>query len=259
MISIKHISKTYTKGASKAVDDLSLDLEDGFIYGILGPNGAGKTTCLKMITGILKPDEGDVWLNGYSITKNALEAKREFAFVPDEPNAFLRLTGLEYLSFVCDVYEVAEEVRLQRVQDLSETFEMEDALGQRLDAYSHGMRQKIFLIGALVHNPAIWILDEPMTGLDPKASFTLKQMMRRHADEGNLVLFSTHVLDVAEKICDRIVIIDRGKMIFSGTIADMHKLFAGDRSLETMFLELTEENHPNATPDALASSTENRR
>lgn len=241
MLDIQHISKSYSKGGVKAVDNLNITLDDGLIYGILGPNGAGKTTTLKMVTGILQPDAGDVVINGHSILEDDLEAKKQFAFVSDDPNAFLRLKGIEYLNFICDVYAVPEADRSRRIQELAQSFGLSGVLQERIDSYSHGMRQKIFLIGALVHNPPVWILDEPMTGLDPKSAFLLKQMMREHADEGNLVLFSTHVLDVAEKVCDRIVIIDHGKMIFNGSIDDMHKHFAGNASLEAMFLELTED------------------
>ncbi|MCI6602884.1 MAG: ABC transporter ATP-binding protein [Clostridiales bacterium] len=250
MLDIKAISKSYEKNGVKAVDKLSLRAENGEILGLLGPNGAGKTTTLKMITGILRPDEGDVEINGHSITTDALAAKREFAFVPDEQDAFLRLKGVEYLKFIADVYEVPQEGREEKVSHLARTFEMEAALGDRLSSYSHGMRQKIVLIGALLHNPPLWILDEPMVGLDPKASFELKNRMREHADSGHMVLFSTHVLDVAEKICDRIAIIDGGKLLFVGTLAEMREHFAANSSLESMFLEMTERSDTAAADEA---------
>ncbi len=241
MIEIQNISKSYSRSGPKAVDRVSLRLESGTIYGLLGPNGAGKTTTLKMITGILRPDEGDVLVNGYSISDEPLEAKRQFAFVQDEPNAFLRLTGREYINFVADVYEIPKELRSERIAKLAREFGMDTVLQDRISSYSHGMRQKIFLVAALVQNPPIWILDEPMTGLDPRSSFTLKEMMRDHADEGNIVLFSTHVLDVAEKVCDIIIIIDEGRIIHQGSIQEMREKFAEDTSLEAMFLQLTED------------------
>lgn len=242
MIEIQGISKAYTKGGPKAVDNISLDLHGGKIYGLLGPNGAGKTTTLKMVTGILRPDQGDVIINGHSIISDDLAAKREFAFVPDEPNAFLRLKGYDYLSFICDIYEVPSQVRSERIHRLAEEFGIDKVLNDQISSYSHGMRQKIFLVAALVQNPPVWILDEPMTGLDPRSSFTLKELMRDHADEGNIVLFSTHVLDVAEKVCDEIIIIDNGKVIAQGTISQMRENLATDDSLESMFLRLTEDD-----------------
>ena len=240
MIEIQNLSKAYSKAGKKAVDSINLNLTGGKIYGLLGPNGAGKTTTLKMITGILQPDEGDVILEGHSIRTDDLEAKKTFAFVPDEPNAFLRLTGWEYLGFVADIYEVPAESRQAKIEELSQIFELQSVLNDKISSYSHGMRQKIFLIGALLQNPPIWILDEPMTGLDPKSAFTLKEMMRSHADQGNIVLFSTHVLDVAEKVCDVVIIIDQGKILFQGSLQDLRSHYAEDSSLETIFLQLTE-------------------
>lgn len=241
MIEIKNLSKSYSKAGKKAVDSINLQLSGGKIYGLLGPNGAGKTTTLKLITGILQADEGDVVLQGHSIRTDDLAAKKTFAFVPDEPNAFLRLTGLEYLGFVADIYEVPAEARQTRIQELATVFELDKVLNDKISSYSHGMRQKIFLLAALLQNPPIWILDEPMTGLDPKSAFTLKEMMRNHADQGKLVLFSTHVLDVAEKVCDVIIIIDEGKILFQGSLQELRGHYAQDSSLESIFLQLTED------------------
>lgn len=239
MLEIRNISKTYGKAGKKAVDNLSLELQNGEVFGLLGPNGAGKTTTLKMITGILAPDEGDVIIEGHSIRNDDLAAKKQFAFVPDDPNTFLRLKGIEYLRFIGDIYEVPKEEREERITRLAGEFELTDSLGDRISSYSHGMRQKIILLGALLQNPPVWILDEPMTGLDPKSSFRLKEMMKEHTAAGKIVLFSTHVLDVAEKVCDRIGIIDEGKLLFLGTVEEMRSRFTGDSSLEQMFLEMT--------------------
>lgn len=239
MIELINVNKSYN-GKIKAVDDVSLTINDGEIFGFLGPNGAGKTTTIKMITGILKADSGDIKLNGVNISKNPLEAKRQFGFVPDNPDMFLKLKGMEYLNFMGDIYNVNKEERLKKIDYLGEKFEIKDALSDQIQSYSHGMRQKIVLMGALLHDPSIWILDEPMTGLDPKASYILKEMMRNHADNGKAVFFSTHILEVAEKICDRIAVINKGKILFCGTIEEMKEHFKGSESLENMFLRMTE-------------------
>jgi ABC-2 type transport system ATP-binding protein len=239
MIELKNVTKTYS-GTLKAVDDLSITIQDGEIFGFLGPNGAGKTTTIKMITGILRPDSGNIKVNGIDINENPLEAKKKFGFVPDDPNIFLRLKGIEYLNFMADMYEVSDADRKQRIESLAERFEMSAALGDHIKSYSHGMRQKIVIMGVLIHNPPIWILDEPMTGLDPKSSYILKEMMREHVSNGNTVFFSTHVLEVAEKICDKVAIINKGKILFSGKLDEMREHFMNDQSLEKMFLELTE-------------------
>ncbi len=239
MVEIKNVTKTYS-GTVKAVDDLNITIQDGEIFGFLGPNGAGKTTTIKMITGILRPDSGNIRINGIDINENPLEAKKKFGFVPDDPNIFLRLKGVEYLNFMADMYEVADADRKQRIESLSERFEMGGALGDHIQSYSHGMRQKIVIMGVLIHNPPVWILDEPMTGLDPKSSFTLKEMMREHASGGNTVFFSTHVLEVAEKICDKVAIINKGKILFAGKLEEMREHFKNNQSFEKMFLELTE-------------------
>ena len=237
MIKIENVTKIFGKDF-KAVDNLSLNIEEGKIYGFLGPNGAGKTTTLKMLTGILAPEEGRVEINGYNIITNPNEAKMEFAFVSDDPDMFLKLKGIEYLIFIGKVYKVDEITLKERIFKYAKVFEMETVLNDRIESYSHGMRQKINVIGALIHNPKIWILDEPLTGLDPKSSHTLKQMMREHADNGNIVLFSTHVLEVAEKICDHVFIINKGKIIFDGSLEKLKD--NKDDSLEGIFLELVD-------------------
>lgn len=238
MIEIKHVTKTF--GTKKAVDDLDLTIPTGEIIGFIGPNGAGKTTTIKMMTGVLNPDEGDILINGRSIQKEPLEAKRQFGLVPDSPDMFLRLKGIEYLNFMGDIYEVDTQVRQQRIEALAETFEMKEALNDKILSYSHGMRQKIIIMGVLINEPEVWILDEPMTGLDPQSSFRLKQMMKEHAAKGKTVFFSTHVLEVAEKLCDKIAIIAHGKMIYFGTLEDLRAQHGENQSLEELFLEVTE-------------------
>lgn len=239
MIEIKNLTKIFGTNF-KAVDDLNLEIKSGEIFGFLGPNGAGKTTTLKMMVGITNPSKGDIIINGKSIIKENLEAKKEFGFVPDSPDVFLRLTGLEYLNFMAAIYDINDVDKKDRIKTLSEKFEMTDALTDRISSYSHGMRQKIVIIGVLMHKPPVWILDEPLTGLDPKSSFILKEMMREHADQGNTVLFSTHVLDTAEKICDRVGIISKGKLIYVGTIEELKNNENKNESLEELFLELVD-------------------
>ncbi len=240
MIELKNLTKVYG-GKVKAVDNITLDIIPGEIFGFLGPNGAGKTTAIKMITGITEKDSGSIVVNGIDIDENPLGLKREFGFVSDSPDMFLRLKGLEYLNFMADIYDVEESLRKDRIRDLSKRFAMEDALLDRISSYSHGMRQKIIIMGALIHDPNVWILDEPMTGLDPKSSFYLKEMMREHADKNNIVFFSTHVLEVAEKICDRIGIINKGKLVFVGTMDELKKSAKENESLENIFLEMTQD------------------
>jgi ABC-2 type transport system ATP-binding protein len=239
MIEISNVSKSYN-GTTKAVDSLSLTIPEGVIFGFLGPNGAGKSTTIKMITGILDADNGEIKVNGVSIKDKPLEAKKQFGYVPDSPDMFLRLKGLEYLNFMADIYDVPKEVRKEKIENLAKRFELTEALGDKIQSYSHGMRQKIVLMGALIHDPSVWILDEPLTGLDPKASHTLKEMMREHVSSGKTVFFSTHVLEVAEKICDKVAIINKGNILFNGTLDEMREHFKTNDSLENMFLELTE-------------------
>ena len=239
MIEIKNVSKSYVKG-KKSVDNLNLDIKDGEIFGFLGPNGAGKTTTIRMITGILDIDEGDILIDGMSIKTSPLEAKKKFGFVPDSPDMFLKLKGIEYLNFMADIYEISKEKRLKKIEEITKKFEIYDDLNNQIQSYSHGMRQKIVICGALLSEPKNWILDEPMTGLDPKSSFDLKEMMKSHAKSGKTVFFSTHVLEVAEKLCDRVGIINNGKLVFVGTFEQLKERFKEEGTLEELFLEITE-------------------
>lgn len=239
MIQIKNVSKSYVK-ENKIIENLNLEIKDGEIFGFLGPNGAGKTTTIKMITGVIDIDEGDIFIDDISIKENPIDAKKQFGFVPDSPDLFLKLKGIEYLNFLADIYNVSKNDRKLRIEKYAKMFDMYDNLNDRIQSYSHGMRQKIIVIGAMLHNPKNWILDEPMTGLDPKSAHDLKLLMREHASKGNSVFFSTHVLEVAEKLCDRIGIINKGKLIFIGTYDEMKKKFKEDASLEELFLEITE-------------------
>lgn len=239
MIEINGISKSYNKGSVKAVDNLSLIVKPGEIFGFLGPNGAGKTTTIKMIVGLLNLDQGSIKIAGYDNAKNPLEAKMQMGYVPDNPELYERLTGTEYLNFMGDVYRIPASERKDRISHYLEMFDLKDAASDLIKSYSHGMKQKIALTGALIHNPAVWILDEPMVGLDPKSAHLLKEEMRSHCDKGNTVFFSTHVMEVAEKLCDRIGIFNKGKLVAIGT---MDELRQGDNadSLENIFLELTD-------------------
>ncbi|PEX84456.1 ABC transporter ATP-binding protein [Bacillus cereus] len=238
MIEIVNVSKSYN-GSNYAVKDLSLSVPSGEIFGFLGPNGAGKSTTIKMITGIHGVDKGTIRINGKDIMKEPMEAKKTFGYVPDSPDMFLRLKGIEYLNFMADMYEVPKEVRQERIESLAKKFDLYNALSDQIQSYSHGMRQKIVIIGVLVHEPDVWILDEPLTGLDPKSAYILKEMMREHADKGKIVFFSTHVLEVAEKICDRVAIINKGNLQFKGNLNEMRDHFKSNESLEKMFLEMT--------------------
>lgn len=238
MIEITHVSKTYGGSAQKSVDDLTWTVPNGSITGFIGPNGAGKTTTIHMVTGVLNPDEGQILINGADIVKEPLKAKMQFGFVPDEPDVFLRLKGIEYLDFIADLYGVSSEYRKDFIQKTAPRFEMTKALSNPIMSMSHGMRQKIMIMGALIHNPPVWILDEPMTGLDPKSSYVLKEMMHEHASSGNSVVFSTHVLEVAEKLCDQICIISHGKQLYIGTLEALQKQHEGE-SLEEIFLTMT--------------------
>lgn len=240
MIEFKDVSKSYIKD-KKSVDSLNFSVEDGEIFGFLGPNGAGKTTTIKMLTGILDIDiGGDILIDGKSIKSNPLEAKKQFGYIPDSPDMFLKLKGIEYLNFIADIYEISKEDRKERIENLAKKFKIYDDLDSRMESYSHGMRQKLMIISVLLHNPKNWILDEPMTGLDPKSAFDLKEMMKVHAKNGNTVFFSTHVLEVAEKLCDRIGIINKGKLLFVGTFEEMKSKLKENASLEELFLEITE-------------------
>ena len=202
--------------------------------------GAGKTTTIEMITGILDIDEGDILIDNQSIISNPISAKKLFGFVPDTPDAFEKLTGIEYLNFIGDIYEVSQENRKLMIEDLAKRFEIYDSLQDRIQSYSHGMKQKLLIISVLLYNPKNWILDEPMTGLDPKASYILKNLMKEHSQKGNTVFFSTHVLEVAEKLCDKIAVIDKGKIIFVGTVDELKEKSKTNASLEESFLKIIE-------------------
>jgi ABC-2 type transport system ATP-binding protein len=239
MIKISSVTKSYNKGAVKAVDNLNLNVNPGEIFGFLGPNGAGKTTTIKMIVGLLNPDSGTISINGYDNRTDAISAKRSIGYVPDSPVLYERLTGTEYLNFMADVYQVPSQTRKERISRFLEMFDLVDAASDMIKSYSQGMKQKLAITGALIHDPTVWVLDEPMVGLDPKSAHLLKEQMGEHCSKGNTVFFSTHILEVAEKLCDRIGIIDRGKLIFVGA---MDELRQGEtkKSLEKLFLELTE-------------------
>ncbi len=239
MIEIKNVSKIYGKDF-KAVDNLNLTVENGEIFGFLGPNGAGKTTTIKMITGITDITDGDIVVDNFSIISNHVVAKSNIGFVPDDPNVLLRLSGIEYLNFIASVYGVNQTIAKERIDKYAKMFALEGDLQDKIQSFSHGMRQKLLVIGVLLHQPSNLILDEPMTGLDPKSSYNLKQIMREYADEGHTVLFSTHVLEVAEKVCDRIGVISKGKLIFVGTVEQLRAQTKSEQSLEELFLELTD-------------------
>ena len=237
MIEIKNVSKSYKKG-EKIIDNISLKIEDGEIFGFIGLNGVGKTTTIKMMTGILEIDEGDIFIDGKSITKEPIEAKKQFGLVPDSPDMFLKLKGIEYLNFMADCYNVSTKDRNERIEKLAKEFEIFNQLEDKIESYSHGMRQKIVIIGVLLHNPQNWILDEPITGLDPRSSYDLKELMRQHANQGKTVFFSTHILEIAERLCDRIAIINKGKILFVGTLEQLRNKFGNKKSLEEIFLNM---------------------
>ena len=232
MLRIEHLTKVY--GDKKAVDDLSLHIQPGEIYGFIGHNGAGKTTTLKSVVGILQFDEGEITIDGISIREQPLACKKKFAYIPDNPDLYDFMTGIKYLNFIADVFGVDENTRQERIRKYAELFELTNDLGQPIAAYSHGMKQKLAIIAAWMHDPKLIIMDEPFVGLDPKASHLLKGMMREVCDNGDAIFFSTHVLEVAEKLCDKVAIIKGGKLIRSGTMEEVK----GDDSLEEVFLEL---------------------
>lgn len=249
MIQIENLTKQFRsrKNVKTVLDHNTWTARDGAITGFIGHNGAGKTTTLKIMTGQMRPTEGRILLNGIDIREDPLKAKYQFGYVPDSPDHFLRLKGIEYLNFIADVYEVPSEKRTPFIEEYASRFEIASSLGQTILSYSHGMRQKIMIMGALIRDPSIWILDEPMTGLDPQSAFELKKMMKEHVARGNSVLFSTHVLEVAEKLCDQIVVIKQGIIRFDGTLETLKEKYPEDMSLEEIFLDINkadgEETH----------------
>lgn len=232
MLNIEHLTKTY--GEKKAVDDLSLHIAPGEIYGFIGHNGAGKTTTIKACCGILQSDSGEVYIDGVSVKENPIAAKAKLAYIPDNPDLYEFMTGIQFLNFIGDVFGVSAEDRQARIRKYADLFELTNDLAQPISAYSHGMKQKLAIISALLHEPKLLIMDEPFVGLDPKASHILKELMRELCKNGGAIFFSTHVLEVAEKLCDKVAIIKGGKLIKSGTMEEVK----GDASLENVFLEL---------------------
>ena len=235
MLYIEHLTKTF--GEKKAVDDLSLHIAPGEIYGFIGHNGAGKTTTLKAAVGILEFDRGDIFVDGKSIRQEPLACKREMAYIPDNPDLYEYMTGIKYLHFIADIYGVDAQTRRERIRKYADLFALTDDLGQAIAAYSHGMKQKLAIIAAWIHQPRLILMDEPFVGLDPKAAHILKGMMRELCESGGAIFFSTHVLEVAEKLCDKVAIIKGGRLIRSGTMEEVK----GDDSLEEVFLELEED------------------
>lgn len=233
MIEIKNVSKSYD-GKVKALNDISFKIDNGEIFAFIGHNGAGKTTMIKSLVGILDFDSGDILINGKSIKKEPIECKRKMAYVPDNPDLYENMTGLDFINFICDIYDVSLEERKANIEKYSKMFEMDGKLGSDISSFSHGMKQKVALIAALSHNPDVLIMDEPFVGLDPKAVFDMKEVMHKMAKEGKTIFFSTHILDVAEKLCDRVAIIKKGEIVKIGKMKDIK----GDESLEQVFLEL---------------------
>ena len=232
MLKIEHLTKKY--GDKKAVDDLCLHINPGEIYGFIGHNGAGKTTTLKSVTGILPFDGGTITIDGKSVVDDPVGCKKILAYIPDNPDLYDYMTGIKYLNFIADIFKIPSDVRREKIEKYAAAFELTDDLGQSVSSYSHGMKQKLAVISAWIHSPKLILMDEPFVGLDPKASHILKEMMREHCEGGGAIFFSTHVLEVAEKLCDKVAIIKNGKLIKSGTMDEVR----GDESLEEVFLEL---------------------
>ncbi|MCX7949371.1 MAG: ABC transporter ATP-binding protein [Treponemataceae bacterium] len=240
MITLQGVSKTYSKNKTKALDSIDLTIPDGCIFGFLGPNGAGKTTTIKLITGALEADEGLISVDGLELPSRALEAKARIGYVPDNPELFSRLKGIEFLNFIADLYKIDRETRRERIEVYTRRFEIADVLAGQIGSYSRGMKQKLMVCASLLSDPSNWILDEPLVGLDPQAAFNLKELMRERARAGKCVFFSTHVMEVAEKLCDRLAIINKGTIVFTGTLDELKDLRGKDGSLESLFLELVE-------------------
>ncbi|MFH5881043.1 ABC transporter ATP-binding protein [Liberiplasma polymorphum] len=236
MLQIIKVTKSYD-GVKKACNEVDLSIEAGDLYGFIGHNGAGKTTLLKSIAGIISFDEGDILVDGFSIISNPLDVKNRIAYIPDQPNVYESLTGMQYLDFIADVFKVEKELRRQRIHEYVQLFELEEALNQPIASYSHGMKQKIVIISALIHQPKLFLLDEPFVGLDPKASYNLKQVFQKMREKGTAIFFSTHVLEVAEKLCNKVAIIKQGKIVAHGETKDVIK----DSSLESIFMEIANE------------------
>ena len=261
MIRLEGLSKTYSTSATKAVDDLTLEVRDGEIFGFLGPNGAGKTTTIKMLTGVLRPDAGRIAIDGIDLAAEPLAAKSRFGYVGDNPELWNKLKAHEYLDFIGDVYGVPAAERRNRVAEFAARFAIADVLAASIGSFSRGMKQKLCIVGSLLNDPHNWILDEPMVGLDPQAAFDLKDLMRSRSEAGGMAFFSTHVLEVAERVCDRIGVIARGRLVFVGTLEELRAkrsgnakgvddVSAGDGSLEHLFLELV------ADPVQIANKSE---
>lgn len=241
MLKIEHLSKSYGKSKVFAVDDLSIEVNSGEVVGFIGANGAGKSTTIKCITGVLPYSIGQITVCGIDLAKNPVEAKKNIGYVSDNYSVYDKLTGRQYVNFIADVYGVSLEDRIERLANLANRFELTDKLDSVINSYSHGMRQKIAVIGALIHEPKLWILDEPLTGLDPQSAHELKKLMREHCEKGNSVFFSSHVLEIVEKLCDRVVVIKQGKIIASLTMDELHSA-EKESSLEEYFLDLVGEN-----------------
>ncbi|MCI9540146.1 MAG: ABC transporter ATP-binding protein [Lachnospiraceae bacterium] len=242
MLTLEHVTKHY-KGSQKGITDLSLYIAPGDIYGFIGHNGAGKTTTLKCIVGIQGFDSGTIYINGIDLNKEPLKCKQQIAYIPDNPDLYEYLTGIQYLNFIADIFQVKAKERKEQIQKYGEAFEIIESLGDLISTYSHGMKQKLAIISALVHQPRLMVLDEPFVGLDPKATIILKDIMRKICKEGGAIFFSTHVLDVAERLCNKVAIIKDGSLVTSG---NMEELIKQGKSLETIFMEVIKENNANA-------------
>lgn len=244
MLIITNLSKKYKGNDHYSIRDININVKEGEIFGFLGPNGAGKSTTIKCVTGILPYNEGNIKICGYDLQENSIKAKQEIGYVSDNHLMYEKLTAREYVNFMADMYNVGLNDRKSRTEELLETFELTDVYNKQISTFSHGMKQKICVIGALVHNPKLWILDEPLTGLDPKSSHQLKEMMRKHCNQGNSVFFSSHMLEVVEKVCDTIAIVDKGQMLTVGSMAEI-KANSNDKSLEDFFLSVTSKEEDN--------------
>lgn len=238
MLEIKNYTKVYGEG-KKAADNVTLNVESGDIFGFIGHNGAGKSTTIRAVVGVLDFEEGEIFIDGHSVKTEPMECKKITAYIPDNPDLYENLTGIQYLNFVADVFEISEEERESKIKEYGDRLEITSALGDLISSYSHGMKQKVAILSALIHEPKLLVLDEPFVGLDPKASFTLKEIMHEMCERGTAIFFSTHVLDVAQKLCNKIAIIKQGKIIASGKMEEL----IGDNSLEEVFLEVAESNN----------------